>query len=72
MSDASKQTLVFQGGKMNELEALKFEQNESFEVILKMRDWDDLAKDKSLNLSLKSNDLLNKYKIMLNKLIELK
>ena len=57
---------------MNELEALKFEQNESFEVILKMRDWDDLAKDKSLNLSLKSNDLLNKYKIMLNKLIELK
>lgn len=72
MSDASKQTLVFQGGKMNELEALKFEQNESFDVILKMRDWDDLAKDKSLNLALKSNDLLNKYKIMLNKLIELK
>jgi 2-amino-1-hydroxyethylphosphonate dioxygenase (glycine-forming) len=72
LSDASKQTLVFQGGKMNELEALKFEQNESFDVILKMRDWDDLAKDKSLNLALKSNDLLNKYKIMLNKLIELK
>ncbi len=63
---------MFQGGKMNELEALNFEQNESFDVILKMRDWDDLAKDKSLNLALKSNDLLNKYKIMLNKLIELK
>ena len=56
---------------MSEEEALKFEKSESFDAILKMRDWDDSAKDTSLNLALKANDYINKYKTKLNKLIEI-
>ena len=44
LSDASKQTLIYQGGSMNEAEASEFEKEVHFEAILKMREWDDLAK----------------------------
>jgi phosphonate degradation associated HDIG domain protein len=44
LSDASKQTLIYQGGPMKEEEALKFEKDPLFEVSLRMRTWDEEAK----------------------------
>lgn len=44
LSEASKQTLVYQGGPMDEAEAIAFEQDPLFAVSLKMRTWDEEAK----------------------------
>ncbi len=44
LSQASKNTLKFQGGPMNAIEALKFESNELFSFFIKIREWDDRAK----------------------------
>lgn len=44
LSEASKKTLEFQGGKMTAEEAKSFEQNPYFETIIKMRRWDEAAK----------------------------
>lgn len=44
LSEASKKTLEFQGGKMSAQEANDFEQNPYFETIIKMRRWDEAAK----------------------------
>lgn len=44
LSDASKTTLKFQGGPMNETEAKKFESDDLFPLYIKMREWDDKAK----------------------------
>jgi len=45
LSEASKQTLVHQGGKMTEAEALEFETDPLFEPSIRMRQWDELAKE---------------------------
>ena len=45
LSDASKNTLLQQGGVMSDFEADKFEKSEQFDVILKMRKWDEQGKD---------------------------
>ncbi len=50
LSNASKGTLEFQGGKMSEDEIKEFENNPLKEVILKMRYWDDMAKVKDLKI----------------------
>jgi 2-amino-1-hydroxyethylphosphonate dioxygenase (glycine-forming) len=44
LSDASKKTLQFQGGKMEKEEAEAFEQYPLFSLIIKMRTWDEQAK----------------------------
>jgi HAD superfamily phosphoserine phosphatase-like hydrolase len=44
LSTASKQTLAFQGGRMGEQEGLDFEEEEYFELYLKLREWDEEAK----------------------------
>lgn len=44
LSEASKKTLEFQGGKMTSEEAQQFEIDPLFEVSIKMRTWDELAK----------------------------
>lgn len=44
LSDASKKTLEYQGGKMGEQEALAFEKDPLFELIIQMRRWDEQAK----------------------------
>jgi phosphonate degradation associated HDIG domain protein len=44
LSDASKQTLKYQGGPMSAEEAQRFEQDELFDLKVKMRQWDDEAK----------------------------
>lgn len=45
LSDASKQTLVFQGGKMSHDEAILFEQDAQFAEMIAMRKIDELAKE---------------------------
>jgi len=44
LSDASKRTLEYQGGPMTEEEASAFEQYPLFDLIVKMRLWDEQAK----------------------------
>ncbi|WP_247236265.1 HD domain-containing protein [Telluribacter sp. SYSU D00476] len=44
LSHASLQTLGFQGGPMQAEEAEAFEQNPEFELIIRMRRWDEAAK----------------------------
>lgn len=50
LSEASKQTLMFQGGRMTTNEAKAFEQNPYFELIIKMRRWDEAAKVEDMTL----------------------
>ncbi|WAR08327.1 PHNZ-like protein [Mya arenaria] len=45
LSDASKKTLVHQGGTMSAKEANEFESSDTFDAIIRMRRWDELAKD---------------------------
>lgn len=44
LSDASKHTLAYQGGPMSEEEIKCFQQDPLFELIIKMRLWDEAAK----------------------------
>ncbi|XP_065842164.1 2-amino-1-hydroxyethylphosphonate dioxygenase (glycine-forming)-like [Oscarella lobularis] len=66
LSDASKGTLVHQGGAMSEEEARDFENFPSFRAILRMRYWDDKAKDPSIPVSEES---LKKYEKLSRKLL---
>lgn len=45
LSDASKATLEFQGGHMTEQEAAEFEKHPDAELFVKLRYWDDQAKE---------------------------
>ncbi|MEO3408297.1 phosphonate degradation HD-domain oxygenase [Mucilaginibacter sp. CAU 1740] len=45
LSDASKATLEFQGGVMSAEEAADFELNPDAELIVRLRYWDDMAKE---------------------------
>ena len=59
LSPASKITLAHQGGIMDEEEAAQFEQDPLHPLYIKMREWDDRAKDPALPLS-----AISKYKEM--------
>jgi phosphonate degradation associated HDIG domain protein len=48
LSEASKNTLTFQGGRMTEEEASDFEKSELFSLSIQMRQWDELAKEQKL------------------------
>ncbi len=43
LSEASKKTLEFQGGKMTAGEAAAFEKDTLFDISIRMRRWDELA-----------------------------
>ena len=45
LSDASKQTLVYQGGPMSDVEAKEFRSHPDFELCLRMRTFNEAAKD---------------------------
>jgi len=45
LSDASKATLEFQGGRMSETEAAEFEKHPDAELFIRLRYWDDEAKE---------------------------
>jgi putative nucleotidyltransferase with HDIG domain len=47
LSEASKQTLAFQGGPMNKNEAIQFENDPLFESMIQMRRWDEMAKEEN-------------------------
>jgi 2-amino-1-hydroxyethylphosphonate dioxygenase (glycine-forming) len=59
LSEASKKTLEFQGGKMTVEGAEQFEKKPLFELFLKMREWDDKAKEEDFMYQ-----SLDKYKEM--------
>ena len=61
LSDVSKETLVHQGGPMSPSEAAAFEDSQAFSVILKMRTWDERAKNPSIPVD---QDALMRYKKM--------
>lgn len=48
LSVASRETLAYQGGIMSEQEAKDFEINPDINLILKIRTWDDLAKNENI------------------------
>jgi phosphonate degradation associated HDIG domain protein len=50
LSEASKKTLEFQGGRMSAAEAGAFEEDELFETSIKMRQWDEQAKEEHIPL----------------------
>ncbi|CAB5533793.1 Predicted HD phosphohydrolase [Pseudomonas putida] len=45
LSEASRRTLEYQGGVMSDAEADAFEQDPLFKVSLRMREWDEMAKE---------------------------
>ncbi|MBL0744516.1 HD domain-containing protein [Chryseolinea lacunae] len=45
LSEASKKTLEYQGGPMHEDEALVFESHPLFPTFIRLRQWDELAKE---------------------------
>ncbi len=50
LSEASKKTLGFQGGAMTGKEASAFEENPLFDLSIKMRQWDEQAKEMNVPL----------------------
>eukprot|EP00091_Calanus_sinicus_P002017 TRINITY_DN12049_c0_g1_i1.p1 TRINITY_DN12049_c0_g1~~TRINITY_DN12049_c0_g1_i1.p1 ORF type:complete len:120 (-),score=39.84 TRINITY_DN12049_c0_g1_i1:24-383(-) len=64
LSEASKGTLICQGGPMSEEEAAEFESLSNFSAILAMRKWDEAAKD--VNIPVTDN---NKYKDIVKRIL---
>lgn len=60
LSEASKQTLTFQGGVMSENEAINFESDQLFDMHLKLRRWDEKAKLENIVLN-----PMNRYREMI-------
>ncbi|HEY8930807.1 MAG TPA: phosphonate degradation HD-domain oxygenase [Mucilaginibacter sp.] len=56
LSEASKGTLEFQGGRMTAEEAADFEANPDAELIIRLRYWDDKAKE--MDIPVKNIDYL--------------
>ncbi|RFS19602.1 HDIG domain-containing protein [Chitinophaga silvatica] len=48
LSEASKQTLIYQGGPMSEEEATAFKQDPLFHQYIQIRIWDDMGKDANI------------------------
>lgn len=48
LSEASKKTLVYQGGPMTAAEAAAFEQDPLFALSIRMREWDEQAKEENV------------------------
>ena len=65
LSEASKITLGYQGGPMNDEEAKEFEIDPLFNTILAMRRWDEAAKIKGLNVP-----NIHSYRDMIKNLIK--
>ncbi len=65
LSEASKKTLEYQGGVMSEEEAHAFETDPLFEVSIRMRRWDELAKEINIPL-VELHDLKRRALLVLN------
>ncbi|KAK3083708.1 hypothetical protein FSP39_001812 [Pinctada imbricata] len=66
LSAASKMTLEHQGGPMTDNEAEVFEHSEMFDLIIKMRTWDERGKDVSIR-----DVSLDKYKTLCRKVLNI-
>jgi phosphonate degradation associated HDIG domain protein len=64
LSPASRHTLELQGGKMSEQEAAEFEKDSLFECKVRMRLWDDAAKEK-----VRTNAELSYFRVLAEKLL---
>ena len=60
LSEASKQTLTFQGGVMSENEAGNFESDQLFDMHIRLRRWDEKAKQENIVLN-----PMNRYREMI-------
>lgn len=65
LSPASLRTLDFQGGPMNNEEASRFESLPDYQLFLRMRRWDELAKEE--NVAMPS---LDKFKLICLRVLE--
>lgn len=65
LSEASKRTLEFQGGRMTAEEARAFEESPFFEMSVKMRHWDDAGKNPDLPV-----ESLERYREMIAAYLE--
>jgi phosphonate degradation associated HDIG domain protein len=65
LSDASKKTLEFQGGPMTATEAKSFENDLLFETSIRMRKWDELAKEIDVAL-LNLEEIKSKARLVLS------
>jgi 2-amino-1-hydroxyethylphosphonate dioxygenase (glycine-forming) len=65
LSEASRRTLEFQGGRMTQQEALAFEQDPLFDASIQMRKWDELAKEMHVAV-IDLNDLKNRVRHVLS------
>lgn len=63
LSDASKETYMYQGGELNDREIARYEENPFKNIHLKMREWDDTAKstDPKLLEKIKNIDIVDYY-----------
>jgi phosphonate degradation associated HDIG domain protein len=61
LSEASRKTLEYQGGVMSEAEGKAFENDALFETSIRMRKWDELAKER--HVPVMDMDLLRKKAI---------
>ncbi|MBY0432756.1 MAG: HDIG domain-containing protein [Cyclobacteriaceae bacterium] len=68
LSEASKKTLEFQGGKMTEAEATAFEKDALFDLSIQMRKWDELAKETAVPL-IDLNVLKSKARVLLTRAV---
>jgi len=71
LSDASKKTLEFQGGRMEKDEADAFEADSLFETSILMRKWDELAKETNVPI-IDLNDLKNRARNVLARSLMIK
>lgn len=69
LSDASKKTLEFQGGKMEKQEAQAFESDRIFDTSILMRKWDELAKEQHVPV-IDLNDMKDRARTVLTRTLE--
>jgi len=71
LSEASKITFKYQGGKLTEEEIHQFERNKYFDYHLRLRDFDDQAKSTEHEIleKIKNIDPINYYKGMIEKYV---
>jgi 2-amino-1-hydroxyethylphosphonate dioxygenase (glycine-forming) len=69
LSEASRETLVYQGGQMTAYEAAQFEADPYFMLYIRMRLWDEAAKDPAVspvNLSILRNKIVQHLSFQVN------
>ena len=71
LSDASKKTLEFQGGRMKKEEADAFEADSLFDTSIQMRKWDELAKETEVPI-IDMNDLKDRARNVLTRSLMIK